>query len=44
MSDNLVYEKFDKNIYVYKNLITEPQNLVNILKDSEKDPSSSFIF
>lgn len=44
MADNLVYEKFDKNIYVYKNLITEPQNLVSILKDSEKDPSSSFIF
>jgi predicted 2-oxoglutarate/Fe(II)-dependent dioxygenase YbiX len=43
-SANIEYYEFDKNIYVYKNLIKNPERLVELLKESELNPSSSFIF
>jgi hypothetical protein len=43
MSD-LIFESLDKNIHVYKNLIPEPEKLVEILKVSEKNPEESFFF
>ena len=41
---NLTYEVFDENIFIYKNLLTNPKELVLLLKESEKKPESSFLF
>lgn len=42
--NNIKYEKIDEKIYVYKNLLKNPSELVNILKDSENNPEKSFLF
>lgn len=44
MKKNIDYEIFDKNIYVYKNLITNPYKFVDILKYAEINPEKSQIF
>lgn len=44
MTNNLEYIKLDDRIYVYKNVLLDPIDLVNILKDSEKNPENSFLF
>lgn len=41
---DLEYTKLDDKIYVYKNVLKDPAGLLNILKDSEKNPENSFLF
>jgi len=38
------YEIFDKHIYVYKNLITNPEVLVSLLKEAESNPEISQVY
>jgi hypothetical protein len=44
MNKEINYEIFDKNIFVYKNLITDPNKFVEVLNFAEKNPKESQIF
>lgn len=41
---DLEYSKLDDRVYVYKNLISDPYKLVEILKKTEQNPEESFFF
>jgi hypothetical protein len=44
MSKEFVFQKIEKNIYIYKNLIPNAKRFVELLKLSEEDPDSSYFF
>jgi hypothetical protein len=41
---HIEFEKLDKNIYVYKNLLPNVDDMVEVLKNSEKNPENSYLF
>jgi hypothetical protein len=42
--DKIQFKKINKNIYVYKNLIPNVEDMVETLKNSEKYPEKSYLF
>jgi hypothetical protein len=44
MADKLDYMQLDKYIYVYKNLLPSIKEFVNILKESESSPDTSYFY
>jgi hypothetical protein len=41
---NLTFNELDKYIFIYKNLIPNAKEIVKLLKESETNPDSSFLF
>jgi hypothetical protein len=44
MKEEVEYLKLDKYIYVYKNLLPNSQNFVDILRESELNPDKSYLY